>query len=551
MQGRTASNAIRMSEDELTDPVPTSTAPAQVELTELLSSVDLSAPSTNKFEAVKSWIARRAKLESRQIGVYWVSKPGNFDVRFNQPGVVRDRPLLGIALVPGERGTDVFKGLARRFVENSTFEVIVVCALSEGRWIAESSFAKDAASIDATGGGLVRDDQVVRVGDVPEDEDDPLLLVGEREREGGEARRPAGLDTTTHHSIGWDEYPLDSVFVRSETRTVAEVVKRIKAGRYKLDPEFQRDFVWPAQKQSRLIESCAMRIPLPVLYLAESKDGSIVVVDGLQRLTTFSRFLSDELVLSGLEGPEPGQKHSLSGLRFSNLPVALAERVEDTQLTLYILDAKAPERAKLDIFERVNSGVPLSRQQMRNCLFSGPATRWLKTAATEPSFFDATGRSLDAKTMRDREAINRFCAFRELGRDAYVGGDMDEFLAVCLEAMNDRDEADLDDLMSAFRSSMKVNHAIFGRHAFRRSMASTEEDASRTILNMALFDVCSVLFSGSNPSRACDAAADIRSGMRDLLADPKFTNAIAYSTNSTRQVQTRFEMAEERLRGLI
>ena len=109
-----------------------------------------------------------------------------------------------------------------------------------------------------------------------------------------------------------------------------------------------------------------MRIPLPVFYVAEAKDGTIIVVDGLQRLTAFARYLDDEFPLTGLDGDaELRERNSLVGKRFSDLPLALSERIEDTQLTLYVLDSKAPERARLDIFERVNSGVPLSRQQMR------------------------------------------------------------------------------------------------------------------------------------------------------------------------------------------
>ena len=180
-----------------------------------------------------------------------------------------------------------------------------------------------------------------------------------------------GLDTS--ESIGWGDYPLDSVFVRKEQRTVSEVVKRIEAQRFILNPDFERDFVWSIKKQSRLIESCLMRIPLPVLYVAEAKDGRIIVVDGLQRLTTFIRYLNNEFGLSKLgDGKEDAPRDNpLLGKRFSDLPVNLQERVEDTQLTLYILDSKAPQRAKLDIFERVNSGEPLARQQMRNCLFNG------------------------------------------------------------------------------------------------------------------------------------------------------------------------------------
>ncbi|MFT6569689.1 MAG: hypothetical protein ACJAWY_001396, partial [Sphingomonas echinoides] len=79
-------------------------------------------------------------------------------------------------------------------------------------------------------------------------------------------------------------YPLDDIMVRKDARTVRDVVQRIDAGRYSMNPDFQRDFVWSPDKQSKLIESCVMRIPLPVLYVAEGDDGRITVVDGLQRL---------------------------------------------------------------------------------------------------------------------------------------------------------------------------------------------------------------------------------------------------------------------------
>ena len=155
---------------------------------------------------------------------------------------------------------------------------------------------------------------------------------------------PEGIDTS--QPTGWgSDYPLDAVFVRSEQRTVAEVVKRINAKRYQLDPDFQRDFVWPVTSQSRLIESCIMRIPLPVFYVAESLDGRIAVVDGLQRLTSFHRFLSGDFALV-LKTGEDQPAHPLDGKKFDDLSIQLQERIEDTQLTLYILDPKAPERAK-------------------------------------------------------------------------------------------------------------------------------------------------------------------------------------------------------------
>lgn len=337
-----------------------------------------------------------------------------------------------------------------------------------------------------------------------------------------------------------NDYPLDDIMVRSETRTVSEVVKRIKSNRFFMAPDFQRDFVWEPARQSKLIESCIMRIPLPVLYVAEGDDGRIIVVDGLQRLTTFVRFINDELKLTGL-----GKGHPLHGMFYSDLPLNLQERVEDTQLTLYILDKNAPQRAKLDIFERVNSGSVLTRQQMRNALYNGPGTQWLHRMARRKEFLQATGESLNDKTMRDREAVNRFAAFHVFGADAYDGGDMDDFLARSIEFLNAKDEAWLKELGSRFRLSMNNNYVLFERHAFRKSLASDQD--RRSLINISLFDVMSTLLSVTPKAVVNDNAEEILERVVDLLSDEDYAHTITYSTNSTSQVKARFRMTMDAL----
>ena len=82
------------------------------------------------------------------------------------------------------------------------------------------------------------------------------------ERVGSEIEEPEGIGP--EEDASWGDYPLDTVLIRTESRTVDDVLRRIKQGRYVLDPEFQRDFIWTDLKQSKLIESVLMRIPLPV-----------------------------------------------------------------------------------------------------------------------------------------------------------------------------------------------------------------------------------------------------------------------------------------------
>jgi hypothetical protein len=288
-----------------------------------------------------------------------------------------------------------------------------------------------------------------------------------------------------------------------------------------------------------------MRIPLPVFYVAEAKDGRIIVVDGLQRLTTFARFLGNQFKLAGLASGEDGTgSHELEGKFFDDLPLSLQERVQDTQLTMYILDAKAPERARLDIFERVNSGEPLTRQQMRNALYNGVATNWLKAAAEGDAFRSATGRSLNPKTMRDREAINRFCAFKLLGRSKYKTSDMDGFLAEGLTKLASLTPVEREVLRTEFDNAMTLNRTLFRDHAFRKSLASQDDHAFRSVINISLFEICAVTMSDLPAALGSGNEARLRAAIVGLLADEEFVRAITYSTNSTVAVQRRFSAME-------
>ena len=340
----------------------------------------------------------------------------------------------------------------------------------------------------------------------------------------------------------WGDYPLDDILIRTESRTIYEVIRRIDDSGYIMDPDFQRDFIWDESKQSKLIESVIMRIPLPVFYLAEDQQGRMIVVDGLQRLSTFQRFIKNKLRL------KLPNRTDLNGLYFKDLTPKLQNRVEDCNLTMYIVDSKAPSRARLDIFERVNGGEPLTRQQMRNCLFMGKATQFLKNEAQAKIFLQATDGRLNTKTMRDREFVNRFCAFQILDIQSY-NGDMDEFLAACLTKMNNRDDSFLQQLSDQFRNSLANNYLLFEKHAFRKFV--TLDQPYRSVLNASLWDVMSTGLSRYSKSHVGKLAEQVRNAVQKLLEHEDFYSAISYSTNDSKRVKLRFRMSQEILKDVL
>ncbi len=343
-------------------------------------------------------------------------------------------------------------------------------------------------------------------------------------------------------SASWGDYPLDEMLIRNDHRTVCDVLRRIDQRRYVMNPDFQRDFLWHEDKQSKLIESVIMRIPLPVFYMAENAEGRMVVVDGLQRLSTFKRFVGGELRLRLPDRPE------LDGKRFADLPPKFQNRVEDCNLIFYIIDSKTPEQARLDIFERVNGGQQLTRQQMRNCLYMGKATQFLKDEAQTEIFRKATGDSLNPWTMRDRELVNRFCAFQILGAGAYQRDDMDDFLARSLVRMNEMSDTELSDLSGMLRHGLANNYLLFKRHAFRKHESDQEK---RGVLNASLWDVMSTGLSHYSTPQIEAQAESLREAVYYLLWDEAFDTAITHGPNDPRKVKTRFDMVRKMLQETL
>ncbi len=347
-----------------------------------------------------------------------------------------------------------------------------------------------------------------------------------------------GLDDDQDTYLG--HYPIDTFLIRNESRTVHDVLRRIKNGSYIMDPDFQRDFIWDINKQSKLIESVLLRIPLPVFYLAEDDEGNLIVVDGLQRLSTLNRFADNELKLKLPDRTDLNRK------KFKDLSPKLQNRFDDFNLIVYVIDHEIDDRALLDIFDRVNSGEPLTRQQMRNCLYMGNGTKFLKDESKTDIFLDATGGSLRTDKMRDREFVNRFCAFRILDINNYK--DMDAFLRESLLEMNRLTSSSLSDLSKEFRNSLHNNYNLFDKHAFRKH---SKGQKTRGLINASLWDVMSTGLSQYPRPLVVKNAQNLKKSFYELLQNERYNDSISRGTNNTKQVKHRFSATQQMLEEVL
>ena len=124
--------------------------------------------------------------------------------------------------------------------------------------------------------------------------DQLLLSVIESEQSGTE-------NTETVIEALIDPYDPDKIKVSSKQFSIKLIKEMIDDKDIDLNPDFQRNFVWNSAQKSRLIESILLRIPLPMFYFSEDDEGRLVVIDGLQRLTTINEFMDNKFPLFGLE----------------------------------------------------------------------------------------------------------------------------------------------------------------------------------------------------------------------------------------------------------
>ena len=369
--------------------------------------------------------------------------------------------------------------------------------------------------------------------------------------------QPAESSPMTFEIEGLDDsgldYPLDYVLIRNEARTIYDVLRRINSGQYIMDPDFQRVFIWDERKQSKLIESVIKRIPLPAFYFAENRDGKMIVVDGLQRLGTFKRFVDEGSRLQLENDPE------LNGKRFADLSARLQNQFEDFNLIVHVIDWRTPDRVKFDIFGRVNSGVPLNRQQMRNALYNGKGTQFLREEVDTGLFKKAMyGRgtlnemapeSVNRRwvnNMNDRHLINRFCAFDLLGFRKYQG-DMDEFLNQALVHMNGMEDGEIERLRTRFRTGLSNNYSVFGINAFR----VTTRSGRVYPFNAPLWDVMVTGLAGRDPdlvNSRRDALHRGFAGLMDDLLSPRYPDALSSNSNLKGNVINRFRKSREMFR---
>jgi hypothetical protein len=328
-------------------------------------------------------------------------------------------------------------------------------------------------------------------------------------------------------------YPIDYPFETLSSRIRATPPK------LKLDPDFQRKYKWDKEgweRASRFIESCLMRIPLPACYFAEKDDGTHLVIDGVQRLTTIEKFFNDEFALEGLTAFE-----ELEGKKFSQLGAYRAE-LEATTIRCIILRKENPENLIQEIFSRLNQGaVRLSDQEIRHAIYPGSLNDLLIELAQTPVIANFGNTAKDSR--EGEELVLRFFALQ----DDLAGyeGRLSRFLDTYMRENAKLPDSKIKKLRSSFNNALAVCNQVFGESVF----TDTTKDKPRQ--SIVYYDLLMNSMTRLTKSQIKGKEERIQKAFEKLCKNADFQRTLSGGIQNKASILKRRELWEKLLKPIM
>ncbi|MBY6065003.1 DUF262 domain-containing protein [Pseudidiomarina sediminum] len=338
----------------------------------------------------------------------------------------------------------------------------------------------------------------------------------------------------------------ESLVTQQSDFSLSAIAEMVKFESIDITPHYQRRDRWHVEKQSALIESFLLNIPVPPVYLSEDEYGTYTVIDGKQRITAIYDFLSGKFKLKDLkEVPE------LNGFTFEQLPAQLkrALSIRPFMRVITLLKQSDPE-LKYEVFLRLNTGgEKLKAQEIRNVAFAGPLNDLL-FELSENEFLKSklkitSNKSAAYRSMDDLELVLRFFTihsrWENFGKKISVA--MDDFMA-------ENQDKEVNELRELFQYSIEGCQKIWGDFSFQKPL----NNGWREQLIAPLFDAQMVAVSLLDPARVqeLEGAQDVvLSATRDLYKnDPEFHKAVTQATGDTLAIRNRVSKLKDMLEAV-
>jgi hypothetical protein len=363
------------------------------------------------------------------------------------------------------------------------------------------------------------------------------------------------------------KYNLENLQSKAKERTVRTqtieydletLVKKIKVGIIKLDPDYQRRHRWSNGTSSRLIESLILNIPIPIIYLSYDIDvdtneigARYSVIDGQQRLTAINKFFNNGFALESLDILQ-----DLEGCYYKDLPPFLLRRLEERTIKCLRIDSTVDDQVKYDIFERLNSGsVKLESHELRNAIYRGPFNDMCKRLSENKNFRallqiseDKPEENPKVKKMEDVEYVLRFFSLINDNYKNYkkkANNQFKDFLSENLAKFNDYSLKELDECSELFNETMKAILESMGQQAFAKYKYEDQILSRQSKFNVAVFDALAIAFASEVILNKAKLNGGESEKFKNLFKNPTFYDSVSGSYLDSAKIIYRIETAKE------
>lgn len=334
----------------------------------------------------------------------------------------------------------------------------------------------------------------------------------------------------------------EDLVVQSSDMALLNVASLHSSGSLDLSPRYQRRNRWDRVRQSQLIESFLLNVPVPPVYLAEEARGVFAVIDGKQRLTTIVQFFNNEFALTQLD-----LRKDLEGLRFADLSSDASASLSMRPLRAVTILRQTPDWVKHEVFVRLNrGGQPLNAQEIRNVAYAGPFNDRIIELATHPFLHRqlkiTSPESSAYADMSDVETVVRFFALATSWRR--FGGNLREALDWFMLENHVAGPSGIADFSHRFERALSWAEKLWGDHAFQRHDGIQWRDQ----MIGGVYDAQMVavdLLTDSQLTRL--RSRDVLARTQRLFRDTEFDTAVRLSTNTSARVRYRIQKMIELL----
>lgn len=242
----------------------------------------------------------------------------------------------------------------------------------------------------------------------------------------------------------------------------------LAAKRFKISPDFQRNYVWDDLRVSLLIESILLGLPIPPIFTyINLATGEESVIDGQQRLMALKKFKQRSFKLKGL----PRLKF-LNGLTYYELADNYKMIINMYMLNIFCLSNIVSKQVIFEVFRRFNTGgLKLNAQEIRNCIYGGKYNDFIKTLSKDKVFSKLMSKVNVKRLLQEELTVRFFTMYDNL--DKYSGG-MNELINKYYEEKAYLDnltklefDKQVKDYKNTFIDCINACEIVFGQFAFR------------------------------------------------------------------------------------